>query len=222
MGSIAEWTSLCETPIDSAECRIVSGVPTNLTEDVTVGRHDDGMRTQYYTATSLDGYIADSDNSLDWLLEIADDGSAESDISRFLSEVGAMCMGATTYEWIVANESTQDWKQNYGDLPCWVFTHRELPPIPGANLHFVSGDVEQVHKRMAEAAGARNIWVVGGGDLAGQFADAGLLDEIIAGVAPVTLGGGAPLLPRRILSARMRLVDVARMGRFAQLTYRLD
>ncbi|WP_040792936.1 dihydrofolate reductase family protein [Nocardia paucivorans] len=180
------------------------------------------MRTQYYTATSLDGYIADSDNSLDWLLEIADDGSAESDISRFLSEVGAMCMGATTYEWIVANESTQDWKQNYGDLPCWVFTHRELPPIPGANLHFVSGDVEQVHKRMAEAAGARNIWVVGGGDLAGQFADAGLLDEIIAGVAPVTLGGGAPLLPRRILSARMRLVDVARMGRFAQLTYRLD
>ncbi|WP_040838828.1 dihydrofolate reductase family protein [Nocardia brevicatena] len=179
------------------------------------------MRTQYYTATSLDGYIADPDNSLDWLLEIADDGGAESDISRFLSEVGAMCMGATTYEWIVANQSPEDWKKSYGDLPCWVFTHRELSPIPGANLRFVSGDVEPVHKQMAEVADARNIWVVGGGGLAGQFADAGLLDEVIASVAPVTLGSGAPLLPRRILSARMRLVDVGRFGQFAQLTYRL-
>ncbi|MCP2279927.1 dihydrofolate reductase family protein [Nocardia amikacinitolerans] len=179
------------------------------------------MTTQYYTATSLDGYIADPDNSLSWLFAVADADSATDDIGVFLSGVGAMCMGATTYEWMIANESPEYWHENYGDRPCWVFTHRELPAIPGANLRFVSGEVEPVYKLMAEAAGERNIWIVGGGELAGQFADAGLLDEVIVGITPVTLGGGAPLLPRRILSDRMTLVGVERMGQFAQLTYRL-
>ncbi len=65
---------------------------------------------------------------------------------------------------------------------------------------------------MAAAAGDRNIWVVGGGDLAGQFADAGLLDEVIVTIAPVTLGGGAPLLPRRL---ELRLDELDRNGDFA-------
>src|SRR3712207_7879069 len=55
------------------------------------------------------------------------------------------------------------------------------------------------------AAGDRNVWVVGGGDLAGQFADVGLLDELIVSIAPVTLGAGAPLLPRRIDRKSTRL-----------------
>ncbi|MGW4737336.1 dihydrofolate reductase family protein [Nocardia xishanensis] len=180
------------------------------------------MTTQYYTASSLDGYIADPDNSLSWLFAVPDADAATDDIGTFLGGVGAMAMGATTYEWMLANESPASWRDNYGDRPCWVFTHRELPAIPGANLRFVSGDVEPVHKLMAEAAGERNIWIVGGGELAGRFADAGLLDEVIVGITPVTLGGGAPLLPRRILADRMRLAEVARMGQFAQLTYRLS
>ncbi|WP_324192027.1 dihydrofolate reductase family protein [Nocardia puris] len=74
---------------------------------------------------------------------------------------------------------------------------------------------------MRAAAGGRTVWIGGGGDLAGQFADAGSLDEVIVGVAPVTLGAGAPLLPRRLLSDRLRLVDVEKAGQFARLTYRL-
>ncbi|WP_159843280.1 dihydrofolate reductase family protein [Nocardia sp. CY41] len=179
------------------------------------------MATQYYTATSLDGYLADTENSLTWLFEVEGADDAEAGIAGFLAQVGAMCMGATTYAWMVANEPPENWHKNYGDLPCWVFTHRELPAIPGANLRFVSGAVEAVHREMAEAAGARNIWVVGGGDLAGQFADAGLLDDIMVSVVPVTLGAGAPLLPRRILSTRMRLVGVEQAGQFAELRYRL-
>ena len=64
---------------------------------------------------------------------------------------------------------------------------------------------------MAAAAGNRNLWIVGGGDLAGQFADAGLLDEVIVSIAPVTLGAGAPLLPRRI---ELRLDETDRNGDF--------
>lgn len=178
-------------------------------------------KTQYYTATSVDGFIADQDNSLDWLLEIE---SGEVDhFTPFFAQVGAFAMGATTYAWILEHERLLDrperWLASYGDTPAWVFTHRDLPPIPGAAITFVSGEVTPVHQAMVAAARGKNVWLVGGGELVGQFSDQGLLDEIILGVAPVTLGAGAPLLPRRILSARLALVGVERAGPFGYLTY---
>lgn len=72
---------------------------------------------------------------------------------------------------------------------------------------------------MSQAAGSADIWIVGGGDLVGQFADAGHLDEIRVSVAPVTLASGKPLLPRRIESDRMTLEAVAQTGQFAELVY---
>lgn len=182
--------------------------------------------TQYYTATSLDGYIADENNSLDWLFEVDRGGdSGEQSFAAFFGDVGAMAMGATTYEWVLDHERVLDdpdkWRGWYGDTPCWVFTHRTAPTVPGANIFFVEGDAAPVHEQMAEAAGGKNIWLVGGGELVGQFADRQLLDEIIVGVAPVTLGRGAPLLPRRLMAARLELVDVSRDRQFARLTYRV-
>ena len=79
-----------------------------------------------------------------------------------------------------------------------MFTNHELTVVPGAQITFVSGDVAPVHAEMVAAAEGRNVWIVGGGDLVGQFADAGLLDEVIVYIAPVTLGAGAPLLSRRV------------------------
>ena len=184
------------------------------------------MKTQYYTATSLDGFIADESNSLDWLFEV-DGGNepGESSFAAFCAGVGAMAMGATTYEWVLAHERLLDeperWRGWYGDTPCWVFTHRTLPSIPGVDVSFVEGAVEPVHAQMARAAGDENVWLVGGGDLVGQFADRGLLDEIHVGVAPVTLGRGAPLLPRRLTASRLELVDVTRDRQFARLIYRV-
>ena len=175
--------------------------------------------TQYYTATSLDGYIADPDNSLDWLFtrQRQDDGPLS--YGEFIADVGAMAMGSTTYEWILDHEFGEkppaEWKWPY-DIPCWVFTHRQLRVVPHSRIEFTSGDVATVHGEMVAAAGDRNVWIVGGGDLAGQFADAGLLDEVLVSIAPVTLGGGAPLLPRRI---ELRLDELARNGDFACATF---
>jgi dihydrofolate reductase len=189
--------------------------------------YPDGMvsgmaKTQFYTATSIDGYIADGQNSLDWLFE-AESGRDGSSFESFFAGVGAFAMGATTYEWVLQHESLLDqpqkWASFYGDVPSWVFTHRSLPAIPGARLNFVSGDVQPVHAAMCAAAGEKNVWIVGGGELAGAFTDAGLLDELILGVAPVTLGAGVPLLPRRLTSARLSLASLARHGQFAYLTY---
>src|SRR5215467_878479 len=103
--------------------------------------------------------------------------------------------------------------------PLLGLQHRALPTVAGANIAFVRGDARPVHEAMAHAAGAKNIWLTGGGDLVGTFADHGLLDEVIIGVAPVTLGAGAPLLPRRLLSDRLALIGVERVGQFAYLTY---
>ena len=180
-------------------------------------------KTQYYTATTVDGFIADENNSLDWLFQVEPAEPTVDRFAAFFGEVGAMAMGATTYEWVVAHERLLDEpdKWYYGDTPCWVFTHRTLPAVPGANLFFVRGDVAQVHEEMSRAAGDENIWLVGGGDLVGQFADQGLLDEILVGVAPVTLGAGAPLLPRRLTASRLELMSVAQDRQFARLTYRL-
>jgi dihydrofolate reductase len=107
--------------------------------------------------------------------------------------------------------------------PTWVFSHHPHEPVPGADIRFVHGDVAPVHRDMHVAAGHRNIWIVGGGDLVGQFYDAGLLDESIVTIASVTLGSGKPLLPRRILSSSLRLVSAQRLNAgFAQLRYEVS
>jgi len=184
-----------------------------------------GGRTQYFTATSIDGFIADEENSLDWLFEAHDDTHGEDRWEAFISAVGAMAMGATTYEWVLDHEKLLEhparWHEFYGDIPCWVFTHRDLPGIPDADVRFVQGDARPIHAEMATAASGNNTWLVGGGELVGRFADAGLLDEIQLHVAPVTLGGGAPLLPRRITAPRLLLTAAEMVDGFAYLTYRV-
>lgn len=181
------------------------------------------MTTQYYTATSLDGFIADADNSLDWLFQVEGDSSTPDRFGRFFADVGAFAMGATTYQWVLDHEKVLErpgqWREWYGETPAWVFTHRELPAVPDVPITFVRGDVADVHAAMTTAAGGKNVWLVGGGELVGQFHDRGLLDEIILGVAPVTLGAGAPLLPRRLVASDLHLDVVDRDGQFVSLRY---
>jgi dihydrofolate reductase len=172
----------------------------------------------YFTACTLDGFIADADNSLDWLFEVPSSDDSRS-WEAFIGRIGAMAMGATTYAWVLDHEDLlahpEKWHEFYGDQPCWVFSHRELPRIPGVDLRFVQGDVRAVHAEMDAVGG--DGWIVGGGDPVGQFDDAGLLDEIHLGMCPVTLGAGAPLLPRRITSQRLTLRSVAQDGQRVRL-----
>ena len=175
--------------------------------------------TQYYTAMTLDGYLADPDDSLDWLFTRDQDRAGPLNYADFISEVGALAMGSTTYEWVVdhefAGKPELEWKWPYA-IPCWVFTHRELAVVPRAEIEFTSHEIATVHERMVAAAAGRNVWVVGGGDLAGQFADAGLLDEVIVYIAPVTLGAGKPLLTRHV---ELQLEETARNGDFVCARY---
>lgn len=178
------------------------------------------MKTQYYTASSLDGFIADSENSLDWLLQF---GEPAESYPKFIKDVGAIVMGSTTYDWLLEHEINKDKVQPKPwpyEQPAWVFSTRTLFAVPNADIRFVKGDVKAVYPDMVTAAQGKNIWVVGGGDLAGQFLDQGLLDELIITITPVTLGGGAPLLPRRISNPPLKLLEVKHYGEFyAELRY---
>ena len=191
------------------------------------------MVTQYYTATSVDGFIADQNDSLDWLFQWPGSEVQTERYDRFIGQIGAIAMGSHTYEWILRASlpteggGPQPWPYQQ---PCWVFSTRPHSGVDGADIRFVQGDVAPVHAEMsrviAESAGPStsrpNIWLVGGGDLVGQFHDRGLLDEIILGVAPVLLGAGAPLLPRAITTPPLSPVEASTGdGVFVQLTYRI-
>ncbi|WP_426246967.1 dihydrofolate reductase family protein [Nocardioides sp. LHG3406-4] len=176
-------------------------------------------KVQYYTAATLDGFIADEHHSLDWLFEVPHSGDEEGARSwdSFIAGVGVLTMGATTYEWMLEHHpemrtGPEQWREFYGARPAWVFTHRELPPIPGVDIRFAQGPVQAAYDAMVAAVPDRNVWIVGGGDLVGQFDDAGLLDEIHVHITPVVLGAGAPLLPRRIISSRLAFREGGLVG----------
>jgi dihydrofolate reductase len=179
------------------------------------------MKTQYYTASSLDGFIATEDHSLEWLFQLGD--PADTGYEEFIREVGALAMGSSTYEWMlrhVVKQGSPDGEPWPYTQPAWVFSSRALPSVDGADIRFVRGDVGPVHEAMRAAAGGRNIWLVGGGDLVGQFHDAGLLDELIVTIGSVTLGKGMPLLPRRIAFPPLVLTSARAVGTgLAELRY---
>ncbi len=172
-------------------------------------------KLSYYTATTLDGFIADPDDSLDWLLRQEQDTAGPLNYDEFIKTIGAIVMGSTTYEWILGHEGATGAPWPYS-MPAWVMTSRTLKPPADADVRFASGDVRPVYDAMVGAADGKDLWVVGGGELVGQFADAGLLDELIVYVAPVTLGAGRSLLTRRL---DLELLETHRNGAFVASRY---
>ena len=166
-------------------------------------------KTQYYCASSLDGYIAETDDTIDWLLKY--DGSFEGEgvepikgsYQRFYEGIGALVMGSATYEFVLAELS--EWP--YKGKPTWVLSSRDLPQPAGeeVDVRIVNANVPDLYDEMIAAAGERNLWVVGGGNVASQFADASLLDEVLVTVVPVVLGEGKPLFDRRLPGGPMQL-----------------
>ena len=173
---------------------------------------------QYYVASTIDGFIADSDDNIDWLLQFGFD-NFQDDYDRFMANVGAIVMGSTTYEYILG-EGNQPWA--YGGTPVWVLTSRSLPQVPGADIRFFQGDVATLHQQAIAAAGGKNVWVVGGGNVAAQFADAGLLDELLLTIVPIILGSGKQLLPIGSVTEPLDLVGTTPFPQGAVgLRYRL-
>lgn len=151
------------------------------------------MATVYYTASSLDGYIVDGRDSLDWLTCRDIDASGPFNYDEFIATIGAVVMGSATYEWIARNHPG-DWMY---EQPSWVLTRRPHIVEQGHPVQTHAGDVTDLHPRLLSASAGKDVWVVGGGDTAAQFVSAGLIDEMIVSYAPCSLGAGSPVLPIR-------------------------
>ena len=169
------------------------------------------MATIYSTACSLDGFIAGPGHNLDWLLSRDNDLDGPDSYAEFINGVGAVVMGANTYQWVLEHLDGP-WPYH---VPTWVMTHRTFPRPP-EDVRFTGAPVAEVHQLAVGAAAGRDVWLVGGGELVGQFHDEGLLEELRIQYAPATLGAGMPLLPRRI---DLDLVALARNRDFACARY---
>jgi dihydrofolate reductase len=165
---------------------------------------------RYYAAQTLDGYIAAPDDSIDWLtgyegsFEGADSDEGQAGYDAFYEGIGALVMGSVTYEWVLAHG--RGWP--YEGKPAWVLSSRELerPEGEGLDVRIVDGEVPELIDEMREASGGRDLWIVGGGNVASQFADHGLLDRIEVTVVPVVLGAGKQLFDRRLPGGPMQLL----------------
>ena len=185
-------------------------------------------RVQYYCASSLDGYIAEADDTIEWLTSYegsyeGDDAAPARGYDEFYAGVGALVMGSVTYEFIL-DHVARDGGWPYAGKPCWILSSRPLtvPDDEGADVRIVDAPVGELHDEIVVAAGEGNVWVVGGGNVASQYADAGLLDEVLVTVVPVVLGDGKPLFDRRLPGGPMQLTGaVPRASGMVELRYEI-
>jgi dihydrofolate reductase len=175
---------------------------------------------QYYAASSLDGYIARPDGNIDWLqtygaeADLGDGPMSDGSYEAFDAGLGALVMGATTYEFVL--EHANEWPY---DKPTWVFTSRELPQPPGGEVRLTSDDVTAVRDEAMDAAGGKNVWMVGGGNLASQWVRQALIDEIIVTVVPVFLGEGLPFFAEAVQGELRHVNTKTHANGMVELTY---
>ncbi|MEJ6542292.1 dihydrofolate reductase family protein [Brachybacterium paraconglomeratum] len=175
-------------------------------------------RYRFFTATSLDGFLADEHDSLDWLLSQPTGEESILPYDVFVAEVGAIVTGRTTYDWVLEHVAEDDpgngspWAY---EQPTFLFTHRDANGT-APHVTAVSGPPAQHRSAIEAAADGKDVWIVGGGDLAAEFARAGLLDEVCVSIAPVTLGAGRPLMGGRF---DLELRELGRSGAFLEARY---
>lgn len=173
------------------------------------------MTVHYFSAASLDGFVATPDDSLDWLLSRDVDSAGPHGYDNFLQSQGAVVMGGTTFRWLQEHGSGSNDPWPY-EMPSWVFTSRHQPNPPSKHIRFVTGQPSDHIAAIKDSAEGKDVWLVGGGQLAAQFAHAGLIDEVWVQFAPVFLGEGKPLLA---VALELELDEVVRNGDFVCAHY---
>ncbi len=169
-----------------------------------------------YIAATLDGYIATSDDRLDWLFEHGPADLGEYDYRLFIKRVRTLVMGRSTYDWL-ANEGSP-WP--YGDNRVIVVTSHPIPD-PKGPLETRS-DVDALIEEL-RALDDGDVWMLGGGRLQMAFMERGALDEIEIYVIPYMLGGGIPLFPSTGFERSVRLISAKGLDRgCVRLHYAFD
>jgi dihydrofolate reductase len=173
-------------------------------------------KTILYIAISLDGYIAGKDDDLSWLGPFQD---VDYDYEAFFSKIGAIIEGRRTYDIEIKN----GW-ENAHPVPLFVLS-KDVPARKPArsDVVFTHDDIAGVLASAKEKAGPKDVWIEGGANVAQQFINRGLVDEIILTLVPVFLGEGIRLFDNMQARASFSLQDVKRFDRgLVQLAYTMS
>ncbi len=162
-----------------------------------------------FIASSLDGFIARPDGSVDWLFMDNDYGYNE-----FYRSIDVVLMGRKTYE-----QTLEFGEYPYQDKKSYIFTRSsDMQGVDG--VEFISDDLESFVRNLKNKTG-RDIWLVGGAEITSLFLRHGLIDRFVISVHPLILGDGIPLFPQGIETVQL---DFVRANSFdsglVQLTYR--
>jgi dihydrofolate reductase len=169
-----------------------------------------------YIAASLDGYIADTSESLDWLTGPSDFELGEHHYDLFIKQIRTIVMGRMTYDWLI--RSGTPWP--YAEQRVIVVTSRPLVDPPSAIETRIDIDALVAELRGLEDG---DVWMAGGGRLQMAFLERGALDELEVYIASALLGGGYPLFPATGLKATPKLISAKALGAgMARLHYRFD
>ncbi|MDQ0482954.1 dihydrofolate reductase [Alkalihalobacillus hemicentroti] len=168
-------------------------------------------KVSVYIATSVDGYIATENDSLDWLFRSEPEGDAG--YGEFYDTVDTVIMGSRTYDWVMEQV---EGKYPYEGKESYVYTSRLEKNT--SDITFTSEKSSTLIDRIKKVDGG-TIWVVGGGVLINEFLQNNLIDEFIISIAPALIGKGIPLFKNSEMEHNLELTDVRRYGQFAQLHY---
>jgi dihydrofolate reductase len=164
-----------------------------------------------YIATSLDGYIATEDDSLEWLFKT--EGEGDNGYSEFYNTVDTILIGRRTYDWVMEKE---EGKFPYKNKKCYVFSRSEKGK--NENVEFINQDVVEFTNKIKRLEGG-NIWLVGGGNLLNSFIKERLVDEFIITISPTLIGRGIPLFNKNDFESELKLKGIRRFNQFVELHY---
>jgi dihydrofolate reductase len=153
------------------------------------------MANYVYIATSLDGFIADSDGGLDWLNETPNPETSDYGFAEFMRSIDAIVMGRRTFEAVLTFGS---WPY---EKPVFVLSRRgvKVPRELENKVEVINADPKTVTGQLKEK-GFHNLYIDGGNTIQ-SFLEIGLIDEMIITRVPILLGGGVPLFGK--LSQRL-------------------
>ncbi|MBO9128999.1 dihydrofolate reductase family protein [Bacillus sp. 165] len=163
-----------------------------------------------FIATSLDGYIARENGSLDWLYAV--EGEGDNGFTEFYNTIDTLVMGKATYDHLM----TLVEEFPHSDKTCYIFSRSEQRE--DKHVTFINEDISEFTRRLMAQSGS-NIWLVGGGDLLDTFVKEKLVDEFIVTISPIILGKGVPLFKQDNPEIELELIEQRRFGQFVQLHY---
>ena len=140
-----------------------------------------------YIATSLDGYIAREDGSIDWLTDYENNPETDYGYSEFYSSIGTVLMGRKTYEQVLG---FGNWP--YKEKKTYVFTRQKELLERENDVEFFSGNIRNFVQQLKES-NEKDIWLVGGSQLIKAFIEDDLVQYLIIFIVPIILGNGIPL-----------------------------